>query len=120
MASCHSSRELGSHGRACQFASGLSHARAARDRAYGCLAGLRFHGLRASPGSSSHEPLQRALQGVLGAEIQAGLYPPGERIRASAWARGAAGLGRGSGCSWAFSPRFCMCSLGCWFAVVSK
>lgn len=35
-----------------------------------------FHGLRASRGVPSHEPLQWTLQGVLRAQIQAGLWLP--------------------------------------------
>lgn len=75
MASCHSSRELGSHGRSCQFDWGSFHARAlrgVRDRCGSC--GV-FMGSRRL-GGASHEPLQWTLQGVLGAEVQAGLYLP--------------------------------------------
>lgn len=77
MVSCHSSAELGSHGRSCQFDWGLFHTRVIRgDRDHGCFGRRGFHGLTASLGFSSHEPLQWTLQGVLGAEIQAGLYLP--------------------------------------------
>lgn len=51
MASCHSSLELGSHGRSCQFDCGLFHTGATRgDRDHGCCGGLDFHGLAASLG----------------------------------------------------------------------
>ena len=54
------------------------------DRDYGCFGGRDFHGLTASLGFSSHEPLQWTLQGVLGAEIQTGLYLPWKKIRVPA------------------------------------
>lgn len=54
MASCHSSLELGSHGRSCQFDWGLFLAGARRGvREHGCFGTLRFHGLTARFGAAA-------------------------------------------------------------------
>lgn len=84
MASCHSSRELGSHGRSCQFDWGSFHARALRGvRDHGGSGELRgFHGLAAIPAMNRFNGLCKVCSERRYRQV---CIPPATNPRASVW-----------------------------------